>query len=64
MGTRAKGLEGSMGNLRFAVRGESASEPHLARAAALRDAQEFGMVGLLDDLGRRCVIGSQRRACG
>ncbi|MFO0548187.1 MAG: AgmX/PglI C-terminal domain-containing protein [Polyangiaceae bacterium] len=55
-GTRAKGEEGSMGNptttatnKRYAVKGPSNNEdPHLARQAALRDAQEFGMIGLLN----------------
>jgi hypothetical protein len=55
-GTRAKGEEGSMGNpnsaaanKRFAIKGpENNPDPHLARLAALRDAQEFGMIGLLN----------------
>ncbi|MEZ4221284.1 MAG: AgmX/PglI C-terminal domain-containing protein [Polyangiaceae bacterium] len=54
-GTRAKGEEGSMGrptsasNKRYAVRGPSADEsPHIARQSALKDAQEFGMIGLLN----------------
>ncbi len=55
-GTRAKGEEGSMGNptssatnKRFAVKGPADNpDPHIARQAALRDAQEFGMIGLLN----------------
>jgi hypothetical protein len=38
-GTRAKGEEGSMG------------DPHIARMAALREAAEFGMIGVLDGEG-------------
>ena len=52
-GTRAKGSEGSMGNPesrvmnRYGVAGPS-SDPHIARQAAVREAAEFGMVGLLN----------------
>ena len=55
-GTRAKGEEGSMGrptssltNRRYAVRGPSDnSDPHVARKQALDEAQEFGMIGVLN----------------
>jgi len=55
-GTRAKGEEGSMGNPntkatgnRFGVKGPADNaDPHIARQAALRDAAEFGMIGLLN----------------
>lgn len=55
-GTRAKGEEGSMGkesskatNKRYAVKGPKDNpDPHLARAAALREARDFGMIGLLN----------------
>src|SRR5690606_9630248 len=55
-GTRAKGEEGSMGkesskdtNKRYAVQGpQNNPDPHLARQAALREAAEFGMIGLLN----------------
>jgi hypothetical protein len=55
-GTRAKGEEGSMGNpntkdtgKRYGVQGPADNaDPHIARAAALRDAAEFGMIGLLN----------------
>ncbi len=55
-GTRAKGEEGSMGNPnsklqgnRYGVRGPADNaDPHIARQAALRDAAEFGMIGLLN----------------
>lgn len=51
-GTRAKGEEGSMGNpnargSRFGVQGP-ADDSHMARQAALRDAAEFGMIGLMN----------------
>jgi hypothetical protein len=53
-GTRAAHEEGSMGsdrsrntNGRYGIQGDSA-DPHAARIAAIRDAQEFGMVGLLN----------------
>jgi hypothetical protein len=55
-GTRAKGEEGSMGNptskatnKRYAVQGPKDNpDPHIARQAALREAREFGMIGLLN----------------
>ena len=55
-GSRAKGEEGSMGkesskatNKRYAVKGPADNpDPHLARAAALREARDFGMIGLLN----------------
>jgi hypothetical protein len=55
-GTRAKGEEGSMGNpnttqtnKRYGVQGpQDNPDPHLARQAALKEAQEFGMIGLLN----------------
>ena len=55
-GTRAKGEEGSMGNpnsrdsnRRYGVAGPKDNlDPHIARSAALRDAQEFGMIGLIN----------------
>jgi len=55
-GTRAKGEEGSMGNptskatnKRYAVQGPKDNpDPHIARQAALREAQEFGIIGLLN----------------
>jgi hypothetical protein len=55
-GTRAKGEEGSMGNpnvtatnKRYAVKGPADNQdPHIAKQAALRDAMEFGMIGLLN----------------
>ncbi len=55
-GTRAKNEEGSMGNAnskltgnKYGVAGpESNTDPHIARQAALRDAAEFGMIGLLN----------------
>ena len=55
-GTRAKGEEGSMGNPttkasgnKFGVQGpKDNTDPHIARQAALRDAAEFGMIGLLN----------------
>ncbi|HVU04693.1 MAG TPA: AgmX/PglI C-terminal domain-containing protein [Polyangiaceae bacterium] len=55
-GTRAKGEEGSMGkqdskatNKRYAVQGPADNaDPHIARQAALREAMEFGMIGLLN----------------
>ncbi len=49
-GTRAKGDEGSMGQRstlnRYGVQGPT--DPHIARQSSLREAQEFGMIGLLD----------------
>ncbi|NUQ11739.1 MAG: FHA domain-containing protein, partial [Gemmatimonadaceae bacterium] len=55
-GTRAKGEEGSMGDPnskksgnRYGVQGPADNpDPHIARQAALRDAAEFGMIGLLN----------------
>jgi len=55
-GTKAKGEEGSMGNPttkatgnKYGVQGPAEnSDPHIARQAALRDAAEFGMIGLLN----------------
>ncbi len=55
-GSRAKGEEGSMGketskatNKRYAVQGPKDNpDPHLAREAALREARDFGMIGLLN----------------
>jgi hypothetical protein len=55
-GTRAKGEEGSMGNPttketghKFGVQGpQDNQDPHIAKQAALREAAEFGMIGLLN----------------
>ncbi len=55
-GTRAKGEEGSMGNpntkdtgKRFGIQGpQDNQDPHVARQAALKEAAEFGMIGLLN----------------
>jgi Ca-activated chloride channel family protein len=56
-GARAKGEDGSMGSprsafgsgARYGVSGASnAADAHIARSAALREAAEFGMVGLLN----------------
>jgi Ca-activated chloride channel homolog len=52
-GVRARGEEGSMGQAttthRYGVGGPpSQPEPHLARGEALREAAEFGMIGLLN----------------
>jgi FHA domain len=55
-GTRAKGEEGSMGNpntastgKKYGVQGpQDNPDPHIARQAALREAAEFGLVGLLN----------------
>jgi hypothetical protein len=55
-GTRAKGEEGSMGNpntsatnKRYGVQGPKDNpDPHIARQAALKEAQEFGMIGLIN----------------
>jgi len=55
-GTRAKGEEGSMGNpsshatnMKYGVKGpQDNPDPHIARQAALQDAREFGMIGLLN----------------
>lgn len=58
-GTRAKGEEGSMGNpnnrdsnKRYAVAGPKTNmDAHIARSAALREASEFGMIGLINTAG-------------
>jgi Ca-activated chloride channel family protein len=54
-GTRAKGEEGSMGNPnakasgnRYGTMGPSDGDTRLSQQAALRDAAEFGMIGLLN----------------
>jgi hypothetical protein len=55
-GTRAKGEEGSMGNPgtkatnnRYGVKGPSDNvDPHIARQNALKEAAEFGMIGLIN----------------
>jgi hypothetical protein len=55
-GTRAKNEEGKMGdatssntNGRWGAQGPADNpDPHLARVAALRDAQSFGMIGLIN----------------
>jgi hypothetical protein len=55
-GTRAKGEEGSMGNpttkdtgKRYGVQGPADNpDPHIARQAALKEAAEFGIIGLLN----------------
>jgi hypothetical protein len=55
-GTRAKGEEGSMGNPttkatgnKYGVQGpKDNQDPHIARQAALREAAEFGIIGLLN----------------
>ncbi|MFO0667856.1 MAG: AgmX/PglI C-terminal domain-containing protein [Polyangiaceae bacterium] len=55
-GTRAKGEEGSMGNPnttatghKYGVQGpQNNPDPHIARQAAIREAAEFGMIGLLN----------------
>lgn len=55
-GTRAKGEEGSMGNpntkdtnKRYGVQGpQDNPDPHIARQAALKEAAEFGMIGLIN----------------
>lgn len=56
-GTRAKGEEGSMGHRskRYAVAGPQEPTPAVARAAALREAKEFGMSGLLPKPSRRAA---------
>ena len=46
-GVRAKGEEGGMGHARFGVRGPDKG----ARSAALREAAEFGLVGLSAPMG-------------
>jgi hypothetical protein len=58
-GTRAKGEEGAAGapvtkkrNLRYALTGDKAwADTHLARVASLREARDFGMIGLLNSEG-------------
>jgi hypothetical protein len=55
-GTRTQGEEGSMGHWiaatrsrRYALQGPSANpDPHVARSVALREAADFGMIGLLE----------------
>lgn len=55
-GTRGKGEEGSMGDPSFSARGNRYGvqgpsdnpDPHIARQAALRDAADFGMIGMLN----------------
>ena len=55
-GTRAKGEEGSMGspntkatNNKYGVQGpKDNADPHIARQAALKEAAEFGIIGLLN----------------
>jgi hypothetical protein len=55
-GERHKGEEGSMGketskahNKKYAVKGAADNpDPHLAKQAALREARDFGMIGLLN----------------
>ncbi len=55
-GTRAKGEEGSMGNpntraavKRYGVQGpRDSADPHTGKQATLREAAEFGMIGLLN----------------
>ncbi|MCH2109219.1 MAG: AgmX/PglI C-terminal domain-containing protein [Polyangiaceae bacterium] len=55
-GTKAAGEEGAMGkesskatNKRYAVKGPADNpDPHLAKQAALREARDFGMIGLLN----------------
>ena len=55
-GTRAKGEEGSMGNPttkatghKYGIQGpQDNQDPHIARQAALKEAAEFGMIGLLN----------------
>jgi hypothetical protein len=58
-GTRAKGEEGSMGNPntkdtghKYGVQGPKDNpDPHLARQAALQEAAQFGMIGLISTMG-------------
>lgn len=55
-GTRAAGSEGAMGNpnsrdtnKKYGIAGpKDNKDPHLAREAALREAKDFGMIGLLN----------------
>jgi hypothetical protein len=59
VGGRSKGSEGNMGNSsskpsnsRYTVKGPKDNpDPHISRQAALKDAQDFGMVGLLGSIG-------------
>jgi Ca-activated chloride channel family protein len=54
-GTRAKGEEGSMGNpsraagKRYAIQGPGADTPRAQAGEALKEAAEFGMIGLLNN---------------
>ncbi len=58
-GTRAKGEEGSMGNPntkdtghKYGVQGPRDNpDPHLAKQAALQEAAQFGMIGLISTMG-------------
>ena len=58
-GQRAKGEEGSMGNpntnktgMKYGVQGpQDNQDPHIARQAALKEAADFGMIGLLNSAG-------------
>jgi hypothetical protein len=58
-GTRARGEEGSMGNpntkdtgRRYGVQGPKDNpDPHLAKQAALQEAAQFGMIGLISTMG-------------
>jgi hypothetical protein len=58
-GTRAKGEEGSMGNPntkavnnRYGVQGPKDNpDPHLAKQAAMAEAAQFGMIGLIATMG-------------
>jgi hypothetical protein len=58
-GTRAKGEEGSMGNPntkmtnnRYGVQGPKDNpDPHLAKQAAMQEAAQFGMIGLIATMG-------------
>jgi hypothetical protein len=58
-GTRAKGEEGSMGNPstkdtghKYGVQGPKENpDPHLAKRAALAEAAQFGMIGLIPTMG-------------
>jgi hypothetical protein len=58
-GTRAKGEEGSMGNPntkdsghKYGVQGPKDNpDPHLAKMAALQEAAQFGMIGLISTMG-------------
>jgi Ca-activated chloride channel family protein len=53
LGTRAKGEEGGSGSARYGVPGpRNGPDPHFAGAAAMRDAAEFGMIGLLSAAAR------------